>query len=102
MVRYSSDPQPNVGRPRRSSSVGEKDLTSVNEQLAAATAAAVADEGPTVAPPASCPLSAIHHLSHNGPIRIDNLGSRKQMSDKLHERTKVRTSDFLFMNQLTG
>ena len=87
MVRYATDPQPNAVRPRRASSAGEKDLVGLNEQLN--VAAAAADDGPIVAPPASCPLSAIHHLAHNGPIKIENLGSRKYLTDKLHERTKV-------------
>ena len=88
MVRYATDPQQNAVRPRRASSAGEKDLVGLSEHLAAAAAAP--EERTNVAPPASCPLSAIHHLAHNGPIKIENLGSRKQMADKLHERTKVR------------
>ena len=87
--QYSAEPQPNAVRNRRASSAGEKDLVGLTEHRAAGAAVASADDCPIVAPPASCPLSAIHHLAHNGPIRIDNLGSRKQMSDKLHERTKV-------------
>lgn len=91
MVRYSAEPQHPGVRQRRASSAGEKDLVGASEQLLAAAAAAESDYQPKVAPPASCPLSAIHSLSHNGPIKVENLGTRKVVADKLHERTKVST-----------
>lgn len=43
---------------------------------------------PVTAPKGSCPLSALHHMSHNGPIKLMNYNDSSQTVDSLHERTR--------------
>lgn len=91
MVRYSDVTTNNASNNnRRQSNASEKSDVNNNEQ----------HEVPADSlkpPPASCPLSAIHHLTHNGPIKITNLSSSKQVVDKLHQRTKVSFDVYSFL-----
>lgn len=45
-----------------------------------------------VGPPASCPFSAIHHLSKGGPVKISNYINSRQIVDNLHLKTNVSTN----------
>lgn len=42
-----------------------------------------------VGPPASCPFSAIHHLTKGGPVKITNYTNSRQIVDSLHLKTNV-------------
>src|SRR5688500_11899872 len=85
MVRFT-DPSA-TGVPRRASDA--TDVKSSVEQTNGAPSPLPPLEQPlNLAPPASCPLSAIHHLTNNGPIKINNLLNYKTQADQLHLRTK--------------
>lgn len=54
-----------------------------------------------VGPPASCPFSAIHHLTKGGPVKITNYTNSRQIVDSLHLKTNVSCNNRILEFLLT-
>lgn len=89
MVRYNSEqPIASPVKPKELQSLLLKDVSSINEVNENYYQNLSQPGGPAAAPHASCPLSALHHMSHNGPIKLVNHNDSRQIVDTLHDRTK--------------
>lgn len=85
MVRFTD---PSTGVQRRASESSSDVKSGVEQTDGSTSPLPPLEQSLNLAPPASCPLSAIHHLTNNGPIKVNNLLHYKTQVDQLHLRTK--------------